>query len=406
MGPAVNEVPPEPKVAAPKVDQASTDLVERFRATENDPWAGIVGHKLEQWFQGAMECVPEGGKKELELSIEVGEELVGAGKLRLGIERKDGQYLVTVHGAGALGVGGLSKGGSAKVTGGVTGTATFRFGSSKEAADALSALVQTVPETGIGGPGGRLLGSLVRDDDAVARALHATGRLQSVELAGRVSGELSASSTFGDRKVTAGGEVNVTPGDVKLDLAKGELVISSAVDAGISGKTSREVLSKALVESNQLGNVKGTVSLEQHFPLSLQDIEQIQKGGTEALMEIAKDSARHSRTEVVVRLEGSVGGLEFKAERRGPPSEMLDAAGPDGHLLRMKDWSFQGFKVSGETSAGFDAGPLKVKAAVKDRQTVITGKGELAPLVQQGTSRVREALREEREVMAFRARAN
>src|SRR5690349_8845742 len=82
--PLVCEMPPaEPKVAAPKVCQASRDEVERFRATENDARAGFLGRSLEQYFHGFLSSIPEDGEKELELSAEGGEEEVGQAKLKV-----------------------------------------------------------------------------------------------------------------------------------------------------------------------------------------------------------------------------------------------------------------------------------------------------------------------------------
>jgi hypothetical protein len=393
--PMVPEAEVPKPAAAPNTSRPTRDQAEQFRATENDARAGTFGRTLERWFGGVLATVPEGGKKELELSIEGGKKLAGSGKLKLAVEQKDGQYLVTVHGAMGLGVGEQSKGVKATATAGFSGAATFKFGSREEAADALSALVQTFPETGVLNAGTRAVAALIRDDDALGRALRATGRLQSIDFKDQLGGKLSATEALGKDKVDIGLGATLNLADAKLDLARGVLVLGWSAEVGADARLPRQLGPSGLKGSANLANLKLTVALEQHFPVSLQDIERIQQG---EVMQVVIDRARHSRTEAVVRGEGSVAGLDVKAERRGPPGQVLQEVA-EGSALLASNWSFQGFKVSGEASTELDAGILKVKGTVKERQTVIMSKGEFAPFLQQAL----DAQKQERWIQAQQA---
>ena len=123
----------------------------------------------------------------------------------------------------------------------------------------------------------------------------------------------------------------------------------------------------------------------------------------EALKQIATDSARRSRTGAVLRMEGGLAGLEIKAERRGPLSQILQEVA-EGRVFQSGDWSFKGFKMGGEVSAELDAGALKVKGTLKDRLTVVSDQGELAPFVQRVRAEV-QATQQERDVSTSRALA-
>lgn len=392
-------------LATSKVQKPTADQVEAYRAGANDARAGLVGRHLEGVFYEGLAAIPEGGKAELEVSMKGSAKLHVSAKAKFAVERKGGAYLVTFQGTGGVGLGARVPGAEASISANLEGTVTYRFGSRKEAADALSALVQVAPEVGrVGGPLGLMaagLARVVRDEDAVPRVVHAAEKLSSVQLAAKLVAEGKISSPLDQVKFELGADQTLTPLDCKLDLEKGELVVSQSVESGLKASASQALVPDKLKASTTLGEVRAKVILEERFPLPPDAIGKVLREGPGGLMEIAS----RGRMEAKIRLEGSVGGVEFKGERKGSPVELLKSLATGEGLLGGKDWSFQGFKVNAGLSASVDGGPVQFGLSARTKLPIIDQQGELVSLVGAAPARLEEVNAQERALLAAQALA-
>jgi len=398
--PVVCEMPEETEVArpqAPRVCKPTVDDIERFRATENDARAGMLGTMMERELRAAFAGMPDGARAELEIAAAVknGKGRAGDARGTVAVERKGHEYLVTLEASAAVGLGKKGETLSASLMGSLEGKVTLRFGSHEEAADRVTALAQTAAMAG----GGLMAvaASVLKERDAVSRSLQAMNRVASVELSPGIVGELKLQMPVHPAvKPSFEAKGTLAPESVRLDLEKGEVVFSASVSRGVSGSAGLELVPKTASLKSSLAEVKvkEELALRASYPLSREDVGRILRDPRE-LQRISADPSRQTTWTAEATASGHVLGVEFKARRSGPPEEMLEAYSK-GDLLGWKDLQIEGFQVQAGVGVKADAGVASFSVAQKTRFKILDGKGQFVPLMEQAVTKAREHQAQER----------
>ncbi|HVE81593.1 MAG TPA: hypothetical protein VND93_02045 [Myxococcales bacterium] len=386
------------KAAPPKAAAAAADVnqVEAYDPRANDANAGVVGRTLEQGLHKTLGALPDGSRMQMQISAEgevMGVDLKAKGAVS--VERQGNQYLVTVDTSAGAGAGlHLTGGAKASVTGQLEGKVTVRYRSLDEAADNLAALVQVAPAAGrLGGPLGMVVAGaaeLVRDKDAVPRAIHARDRVDSIELSSKVVGDLKLKMPLS--KFELGANVSVTPLSVKLDLRKGQLVFSTSTEA--------EAEVEGAVSVNGDARMSREVALKAIYPLTKDEVARILKDPT-VIQQLA-DPERHIEWEAEATVRGRVGDVEIEAQRRGPPEEVLEAARKGGLLALGDGWHVEGFHSTSAWAKDLDAGKASVDVEAGMRIKVFEGQGRLWPMMKDAVSASREHAKQQQDQHVLR----